>query len=178
MRGAVHIYFAYGPGVKYDFCSYEDVPAIVFWQLQAKEIEDMIGICSYGEGSEDGIPHALMPSDFAELTSYALGIELSEDELMLIGRRSYNLEKAFNTIHAGFDRKDDLPHRRFLEEPTPSGPYKGEKLDKEKFDKMLDKFYELHGWDKKTGLQTRKCLEELDMNDVAEKLEKAGKLIE
>ncbi len=178
MRGSVHTYLAYGPGVKYDHLSYEDVPDIVFWQLRAKEVEDILGMCSYGEGTEDGIPHALMPSDFAELASYAFGIELSEDELMLLGLRSYNLEKAFNTIHAGFTRKDDLPHRRFLEEPVPSGPYKGEKLDKEKFDKMLDRFYELLGWDKKTSWQTRKCLEELDMADVAEMLAKVGRLIE
>lgn len=177
MRGSINTSLAFGPGVKYDPYSYEDAPEIVYWQLRAKEIEDIIGICSYGAGTEDGIPHALMPSNFAELTSCAMGIELSEDEFMLIGQRSYNLEKAFNTIHTGFDRKNDLPHRRFLEDPIPSGPHKGEKLDKEGFNKMLDKFYELHGWDKKTGWQTRKCLEELDMQDVAEKLEKAGRLV-
>lgn len=158
--------------------SYEDVPDIVFWQLRAKEVEDILGICSYGEGTEDGIPHALMPSDFAELASYAFGVELSEEDLMLLGLRSYNLEKAFNTIHAGFTREDDLPHRRFLEEPVPSGPYKGEKLDRQKFEKMLDRFYELLGWDKKTSWQTRKCLEDLNMPEVAEMLAREGKLIE
>jgi aldehyde:ferredoxin oxidoreductase len=179
MRGSANTPLAYGPkGVKFNPYSYEDAPEIVYWQLRAKEIEDIIGICSYGAGTEDGIPHALMPSDFVELTGYALGIELSAEEFMLIGRRSYNLEKAFNTIHTNFDRKDDLPHRRFFEDPIKSGPRKGETLDKEKFNKMLDEFYELQGWDRETGLQTRKCLEELDMTDVAEKLEKAGKLIE
>jgi len=118
-----------------------------------------------------------MPSDFAELAHYALGIELSEDELMIQGLRSYNLEKAFNTIHAGFTRKDDLPHKRFMEEPVSSGPYKGEKLDRGKFERMLDRFYELLGWDRETGWQTRECLEKLDMSDVAEMLAKAGKLV-
>ncbi|GAJ00760.1 unnamed protein product [marine sediment metagenome] len=42
---------------------------------------------------------------------------------------------------------------------------------------MLDEFYELYGWDKATGWQTRKCLTELGMEDIAEKLAKVGKLI-
>jgi len=178
MRGSVHTHLAYGPGVKYDFRSYEDVPKIVFWQLQAKEVEDILGFCSYGAGTEDGIPRALMPSDFAELAKYGLGIDISEEELMFLGRCSYNLEKAFNTIHAGFTRKDDLPHKRFLQEPVPSGPYKGDKLDRDEFEKMLDEFYELHGWDKETGWQTRESLEVLGLEDVAEKLAAVGRLIE
>ncbi|MBI5967621.1 MAG: aldehyde ferredoxin oxidoreductase, partial [Deltaproteobacteria bacterium] len=70
---------------------------------------------------------------------------------MKTGRRGVNLEKALNTLHAGFDRKDDYPPQRYLEEPVQTGPYAGSKCDKEKWDEMLDKFYELNGWDKKTG---------------------------
>ena len=43
---------------------------------------------------------------------------------------------------------------------------------------MLDNFYELHGLDKKTGWQTRETLENLGLDDLAEKLAKAGRLIE
>ena len=60
--------------------------------------------------------------------------------------------------------------------PVKSGPYKGYRCEKENWDEMLNRFYELQGWDKKTGLQTRKTLIELGMEDVAEKLEQAGKL--
>jgi aldehyde:ferredoxin oxidoreductase len=41
---------------------------------------------------------------------------------------------------------------------------------------MLDEYYKLRGWDPVTGLQTRKCLEELDLEIVAEDLERAGRL--
>ena len=92
---------------------------------------------------------------------------MSVDDLMLQGQRSYNLEKAFNTIHVGFKREDDLPHRRFFEDPILSGPQKGVKLDMAKFNGMLDKFYDLHSWDQKTGWQTREGLEKLGMSDVA-----------
>jgi len=55
---------------------------------------------------------------------------------------------------------------------------KGFTLSKEKYDKMLDEYYELHGWDAKMGLPTRKYLENLDLADVADDLERARKLIE
>jgi len=43
---------------------------------------------------------------------------------------------------------------------------------------MLDEFYTLWGWDKKTGMQTRSGLEKLGLKDLAEKLSKCGKLVD
>jgi aldehyde:ferredoxin oxidoreductase len=59
-----------------------------------------------------------------------------------------------------------------MDEPVKSGPMRGERLHREKWDQMLDEYYELHGWDKETGWQTRKCLEDLDLRRVADDLEK------
>ena len=95
---------------------------------------------------------------------------------MMVGERIHNIEKAFNTLHAGFNRQDDYPPKRFMEEPVKSGPMKGERLSREKWDKMLDEYYELHGWDKESSWQTRKCLEDLDLKKIADDLEKAGRL--
>ncbi|MFH1822014.1 MAG: aldehyde ferredoxin oxidoreductase C-terminal domain-containing protein, partial [Methanobacteriota archaeon] len=122
--------------------------------------------------------YALEPSDYAAITSSAMGIDVGEEEIMMMGKRLYNIEKAFNTIHAGFGREDDLPPKRYMDEPVKSGPHKGAKCDREKFKIMLDEFYELNGWDGETGLQTRSGLMDLGLDDVAKKLEKAGKLIE
>ena len=155
---------------------YTNQPEAVFWQLKAKEIEDMTGLCNY-MGTYSGA-RALEPEDYAELTSAAMGIEISGEDFMRLGQRTYNLEKAFNTIHAGFTREDDYPPRRYVEEPVDSGPYSGFKCDMEAWDRMLDRFYQLHGWDTKTGLQTRKCLLELELEDIAVRLEKGGRLID
>jgi len=181
LRGAVGGLGWFGP---YRFTSekatvvpteYEGQPEMVFWQLKTKEIEDMTGLCSY-MGSYSG--GALSPSDYVNLINAVTDLKLTEDEMMLFARSSYNLEKAFNTIHAGFDREEDLPPVRYMEEPIKSGPLKGEKLDKTKYNKMLDRFYQLQEWDIKTGLQTRKCLIKLDLEDIMEKLKEVGKLIE
>ena len=112
------------------------------------------------------------------LIESVMGIDLTVEELMTLGRRSRNLEKAFNTLHTELARKDDLPPLRYQMEPIPSGPYKGERADIDKWNGMLDEFYELHGWDVNTGLQTGNGLRSLSMEDVAEKLARAGKLIE
>ena len=177
LRGAVTTPHNTGPrDITWSMTKYKNIPEVVFWQLRVQEIENMAGLCVY-MGSFGGT-HALEPSDYTELINAAMGVDLTEEELMLIGQRSYNLEKAFNSIHASFDRKDDYPPRRYMEEPVKSGPYAGYKCDKDKWDEMLDRFYELHGWDKETGWQTSKCLRELGMEDVAEKLKKVGKLVD
>lgn len=51
-----------------------------------------------------------------------------------------------------------------------------EPLDKDKFEALKDRYYKLRGWDVNTGRPTRAKLEELDLKDVANKLESAGKL--
>ncbi len=154
---------------------YENQPEAVFWQAQAKEIEDIVGICNY-MGTYFGV-RALEPADYAELTRAALGIDISEEDFMRLGQAAYNLEKAFNTIHPGFTRQDDYPPKRYVEEPVDRGPFAGFKCDADKWDEMLDRFYELNGWDIESGLQRRAGLHQLGLDDVAAKLEAAGRLV-
>jgi aldehyde:ferredoxin oxidoreductase len=177
LRGAVGSIYHSGPkDLPRETTEYKNQPEAVFWQLRAKEIEDMTGLCNY-MGTYTGV-RALEPGDYAELTSAAMGIEISEEEFMRLGQRTYNLEKAFNTIHAGFSREDDYPPRRYMEEPVNAGPYAGFKCDREDWDKMLDRFYELHGWDVGTGWQTRESLKQLELEDIAGMLEKVDRLID
>jgi aldehyde:ferredoxin oxidoreductase len=39
---------------------------------------------------------------------------------------------------------------------------------------MKNEYYQLRGWDVATGLQTRRTLEELELNDIAEDLDRRG----
>jgi aldehyde:ferredoxin oxidoreductase len=176
LRGAVSSPALCGPRhISRETTDYENQPEAVFWQVQAKEIEDIVGICNY-MGTYFGV-RALEPSDYTELTRTALGIDISEEEFMRLGQQAYNLEKAFNTIHVGFTRKDDYPPTRYVEEAIDSGPFVGFKCDRDKWDEMLDRFYELNGWDPATGWQTRSGLHALGLYDVAAKLAAAGRLI-
>ncbi|MEM3754911.1 MAG: aldehyde ferredoxin oxidoreductase C-terminal domain-containing protein, partial [Candidatus Bathyarchaeia archaeon] len=111
--------------------------------------------------------------DIAELVSAAIGLKITPEELLMIGERIHNLERVFNIIHAKFTREDDYPPERFFKEPIKSGPYKGEKLDKERFDEMLDENYQLHGWDKR-GIPKKSTLKYLGLEYLIKDLENAG----
>jgi aldehyde:ferredoxin oxidoreductase len=115
-------------------------------------------------------------AEIAELYSAATGWETTEDDLKRKATRMLTVEKAFNIRHAGFSRKDDYPPPRCLQEPIPRGSAAGFQIGREKWDRLLDEYYEMHNWDKETGFPTRECLEELDLEEIADDLEKADKL--
>ena len=92
------------------------------------------------------------------------GEEISPDQMWTRAEWVLNFERAFNTLHADFSRKDDYLPERIMKEPLNVGPFKGEYMDREKFDKMLDEYYEVQGLDKNTGLQTKEQLAGLGMD--------------
>jgi len=97
-------------------------------------------------------------SEIAEMLRGVTGIEYTDEEVLRIGERIWNLEKLFN-LGAGFTRKDDTLPERLLKEPVTSGPAKGRVAE---LDKMLDEYYQVRGWDK-DGIPTDEKLEELSL---------------
>ncbi len=160
----------------WDPFSYEGKARPVIYCEKLKGVVDSLGICWFLTAWEGA--GLLDSEELAELYSSATGSERTGEELIMCGARIHNLEKAFNVLHAGFNRQDDYPPERFMKEPVKGGAFDGEYLAKEGWDKMLDEYYELHGWDKQSGWQTRRCLEDLGLKEVADELEKVGRLIE
>ena len=87
------------------------------------------------------------------------------------------LEKIYNLLNTDFGRADDFPPNYFFENPIQSGPYTGHKLDKQKWDHLLNEYYDEHVWDSATGYIFRQTLEALDLSEFIPLLEKKGKLI-
>ena len=112
----------------------------------------------------------------AELYSAATGWETSVEDLRKLTMKQLNLEKAFNLRFTDFDRKDDMPTPRDLNEPVPTGDLAGFKIDEARWNGMLDDYYDVHDWDRKTSFPTRKALTDLELDYVADDLEKIGKL--
>jgi len=146
----------------------------VSWFEKFKAAIDSLGLCYFTSYWQNNL---LSPDDYAALYSKAIGRDIKAEQLFAIGEKIINIEKAFNTINAGFSRKDDYPPQRFIDEPVKTGPLAGERLPLDKWDQMLDEYYEIHGWDKVTGWQTERILEKLRLKEVEEKLRKEGKLI-
>ena len=132
------------------------------------------GVCMWNTIAWDlGMPG--LP-ELAELYSAATGWETSAEDLERLTMKQLNLEKAFNLRFTAFDRKDDMPTPRDLNEPIPKGKLAGVKIDEEKWNGLLDDYYDLHGWDRKTSFPTRRTLIDLGLGDVANDLERIGKL--
>jgi aldehyde:ferredoxin oxidoreductase len=109
----------------------------------------------------------------SKLLYAATGIEEFRDPkyLWLVGERIFNLEKAINVREGIGTREYDTLPERILKEPVPRPPAKGQVFE---LDKLLDDYYGARGWDVKTGLPSRRKLEELGLRDVADTLENIG----
>jgi len=153
---------------------YEGRAQLVAFTEALHRVANCFGICHYNTVWY-GLDFIGLP-EMAELYSAATGWETSVEDLEILAMKQLNLEKAFNLRHTDFDRKDDMPTARDLKEPIPTGSLAGWKIDEEKYNKMLDEYYELHGWNKKTSYPTRGTLEGLGLEYVANELERIGKL--
>jgi aldehyde:ferredoxin oxidoreductase len=102
--------------------------------------------------------YALGPSDYAELLSTVTGLNFSEEELMRIGERIYNLERFIMSKYGFTDNDDTLPER-FLKEPMPEGAAKGHIVE---LDAMKQEYYKLRGWI--NGIPTLEKLKELEID--------------
>jgi aldehyde:ferredoxin oxidoreductase len=92
---------------------------IVRWHEDAYAATECLGICVFTSTAA----YAVNPENMAAMMSLALGEEMTEEELMLAGRRVVTLERCFN-VREGATRKDDTLPWRLLYEPVPDGPLK------------------------------------------------------
>jgi len=140
---------------------------MVKWFEEVRAFTDSIEACKFI--TRTGL---IWPEVQAQVLSAVTGLELKAEDALLIGERIVNVERAFN-VREGITRKDDNLPERFTKEPMPSGPSKGHVCNLEP---MLDDYYKLRGWDVTTGMPTREKLEELGLKEVADELERLGKL--
>lgn len=152
----------YGFDVVNDYSVYETRGKMVWWHETYNPITDSLGICRITTVTFS--LNRLGYQDFTELIRVMTGMEFTPEELQRMGERIYTLERMFN-IREGASRKDDYLPERYYVEPTPAGLEKnrGKKIDREKYDQMLDENYEMHGWDK-NGIPRKETLEELGLD--------------
>lgn len=143
--------------------SYEG-KAISIWDYENRIVAcDLLGACGWvfmnwtGGGADTS--SLQVP---AKLFSLATGRDTSEADLLLAAQRCKTLERAFD-VRRGKRRKDDTLPRRLFETAVPGGRFKGERLDRARFDKMLDEYYGLRGWDSQ-GIPTPETFDRLGLS--------------
>jgi aldehyde:ferredoxin oxidoreductase len=153
---------------------YDGKAKMVTFGESLQRANNCFGVCHWNTAYFD--PNLPSLPELAELYSAATGWETTVEDLKRLTMKQINMEKALNLRFTDFDRKDDMPCRRDLEEPIKSGNLAGWKMDEAKYNKMLDEYYDLHGWDRETSFPTRQALIDLDLEYVADDLERIGKL--
>jgi aldehyde:ferredoxin oxidoreductase len=117
----------------------------------------------------------IVPPMLRQLVEAALGIDMPIDKWLEVADRIATLERAYNA-REGLRREHDTLPARLLEEPIRSGPNKGQVVSRKELELMKDDFYQSMGWEIKTGLPSAERLRSLQLEDVAEDLQKAGEL--
>ncbi len=136
-----------------DRYSYEGKALMVSELQLTYVIYDTLISCAFGG-------FAITPADYTEAISAITGWSFSLEELRAVAQRIWNLTRLFN-VREGFRRKDDTLPERLFNEASTKGPSTGQIVDRKAFEKMLDEYYEIVGWDVPTGVPTGKRLKEL-----------------
>ncbi len=136
-----------------DRYAYEGKAAMVRELQLSYAAFDCIIACLFGA-------FAISLQDYIDALSSVTGWPITLEEMRCIAERSWNLTRLFN-VREGLTRKDDtLPDRLFVEAST-KGPSSGQVVDRNSFEKLLDEYYQVAGWDRVTGVPTEEKLIEL-----------------
>ncbi|MCF8199456.1 MAG: MoaD/ThiS family protein [Sulfuritalea sp.] len=107
-------------------------------------VGDSVGMCRFNTKlfNSPTLPDC---SDFAIQVSTLTGQSITAEQLDEIGRNITGLEHMLN-FRLGLRGKDDTLPSRWFKEPIDTGPFKGEKIDREQFESMKSRFYDLTGF--------------------------------
>jgi aldehyde:ferredoxin oxidoreductase len=157
---------AYDGPLSSEHTEYIGKPWQVFWHENCYMGVDCLGICKY----HTTFLGATLPNfeDWSRVLYYNTGLEMTPEEIWEVARRGNMVERLFN-LREGLAREDlekgDMLNHRYFEEPCRRGAIDvvGRVIDKEKFKKMIDEFYEHKGLDQ-NGVPKPETLQNLGLD--------------
>lgn len=120
---------------------------------------DSVGMCRFTTKLFNS-PSLPGPEHFSSQIGNVTGIEMSPQEVEFAGRRVMGIERMINARFGVTAADDTLPNRWF-EEPIATGPFKGELIDRGKFEALKQRFYAISGLGS-DGLPASEFLEDLE----------------
>ncbi|QGP93110.1 Aldehyde ferredoxin oxidoreductase, domains 2 & 3 [Neomoorella glycerini] len=135
--------------------SIEGKPEFVKRQQDEKAAQECLGVCQFPYGI------GLLGDELINLLNAAIGTNFTVDSFRRVGERIWNLARLFN-VREGLSRKDDLLPLKFSIEPLPDGLSRGKTLSYPLQEQMLDRYYQLRGWDE-DGIPSAAKLQELGL---------------
>ncbi|MCG6912058.1 MAG: aldehyde ferredoxin oxidoreductase family protein [Deltaproteobacteria bacterium] len=126
--------------------SYDKAPLVIQYQ-RVNTLADATGFCKFATQS---FFQAVGLDDMLHFFKAATGNDMNPTEFIKAADRIYNLERLMH-VRDGLTRQSDLPVGKWADEPIQDGPFEGERVDLDRFNKLLDDYYALMGWDVTTG---------------------------
>ncbi|MGC8948460.1 MAG: aldehyde ferredoxin oxidoreductase family protein [Thermoprotei archaeon] len=143
-RGACHLR-SYTPAAelfgipeKHDPLAIKGKPELVKLLEDFFALTDSLDVCKFST-------FAMTLEDYATMLTGFTGWDIDVNEVLRIGERIWNLERYINQMN-GFDRRHDILPKRFMTQPSDSGPSKGNIITPALFNSLLDEYYRLRGW--------------------------------
>ncbi len=106
-------------------------------------VGDSVGMCRFTTKLFNS-PNLPDTAAFSRQLKLLTGLKISSEELLECGSNVIALERMLNAGR-GLGAKDDTLPRRWFEEPNTAGPFKGEVIDREAFEALKQRFYQLSG---------------------------------
>jgi aldehyde:ferredoxin oxidoreductase len=126
---------------------------------------DTLNICQFVFGSAWQLFEL---EQLVQATRAITGWDVDLNELLTVGERRLNLLRAYNAREGIGRNADILPNK--LYKALKGGKTDGIYITSEELEQAKDWYYALAGWDSTTGKPTRKTLEKLGLNWVADEL--------
>jgi aldehyde:ferredoxin oxidoreductase len=180
----------FGTEMALDFSTYEG-KALVTKRIQDREYsKECLILCDFAwpmmdvKHSEEHVGDPALPS---QVLSAVTGKEIDEQRLDKLGEKVFNLQRAI-LIREGYKGResDCIPDFEYSVpiSPKPSEDSQrrvsgkggeiisklGAVVNREEFEKMKEEYYQLRGWDPRTGFQKKDTLLKLDLGDIVEPL--------
>jgi aldehyde:ferredoxin oxidoreductase len=109
---------------------------------------------------------------YPKLFKAATGMDATPEYFNEVADRIYALIRAFWIREYGWwSREFDMPPAKWFKQPLTKGPLKGAHLDYEGYNRLLNYYYEIRGWDA-NGVPTKETLKRLGLDYVIPQLEK------
>jgi len=107
---------------------------------------------------------------YMKLFRAVTGVEMTLSDYYRVADRIYTLIRAFWIRERGeWSYRMDVPPARWFKDPLTRGPFKGCKLDLDRYLQMLRTYYEIRGWDE-NGVPRESTLRSLGLDYVVDTL--------
>jgi aldehyde:ferredoxin oxidoreductase len=143
-------------------------------------LADMMGTCKFGTQYNHPVAGIHVPQ-WTDFLTAASGQRFTEDELKDASRRVVAMERCYNA-REGMRRIDDYPFYLWWEkkhgEPHPLFTGDQIPLTEESYDRILDEWYDMRGYDRETGIPTPEELERCGLQGIRDDLHRRNIIIQ